>query len=287
MFRRVVDIWKCLASEAHCGYFGPMCVAPPRVIYWANCHKDIITYNFDTNILKNLYQHSTYIQHLFWYHHHLYFIDDNKSIHRLDDPTSVVRIGTFHVDVRTIGSCWTDNNWNVYIQNDRKIYQFNGESFITSENGLLKISEEENILIRLDDTIITVPTPTGTKKGFSHIMGHRYTGDTIILYTEDYIWDEIGSFIIRKTHSRKHTSKQIILTSEIFPSRCLNPTNGEIYVIDEYIGQYYISIYEYPLRSLLDLCIEVIMREETLRLQIVKLPEDLRDRFSGDLNMET
>ena len=280
MFRRVIDIWKCIASDAHCGYFGPMCSAPPRIIYWGNCHKDIITYNFDTNILRNLYRHTTYIRHLFWYRDNLYFIDDQSDIYRVEN-TSALRVGILQLNEHHIISCWNDENWNAYAQNSTTILRFNGENFEIDPLGSIRLSKEKGTLVSLGDTIATIST---SEHESSHIVGQFQQGNKCVLYTEAYDWGVMKTFLTKRTFDNNRESTQIIL-DESFPSRCLNPITEEIYVINEYVGQYYLSIYEYPLKSLLDLCINVIKRDNGLSFEITRLPEELRDRFSKSENI--
>lgn len=283
MFRRVADIWKCIALDAHCGYFGPMCSAPPRIIYWGNCHKDIITYDFDTNVLKSLYRHVAYIQHLFWYQRHLYFIDDQGNIYRMDD-TYIFRVGVLQLDKGPLISCWNDEDWNVYAQNSTTIFRFNGEGFNVDTLGPIRLSEDKNILVSFENSVITISLSDPETLIPPHIIGKSQRENSLILYTETYDWNKMKTFLTKRILNNGRESTHIILT-EAFPSRCLNLITEEIYVIDEHVGQYYLSIYEYPLKSLLDLCIDVIKREKELRLEVVNLPEELRDRFSQSETM--
>ena len=307
MFRPIGNIGKCVGDVDFCGHMGPMCASPHRHIYWANCVNQIVEYNLTTKTWRVIHQHPTEIWFLFWYQDHLYFIVGSLIKYRIDNLGSGGDISCQlipHSDteaqshsperssgerVRACASAegpiyrwWYDENWDVYAEgHHHKILKFNGESFI--------VDTEYPFLLGKDmTTMIMYPDETRIydhQQSYQNIVGQRTTDAGMFLYVEDVTYRNAegsvpGDTILNRVFLCSGKMPEVkVLTNEIFSSRCINPSTGEIYVIDEKARNFTLHIYEYPLKSLLDLCIDVISLSPTLRQGIPLLPIDLRDRF--------
>ena len=61
---------------------------------------------------------------------------------------------------------------------------------------------------------------------------------------------------------------------------CVDPVSGEIYAIEHREGQASLYVYIYPLKTLMNLCVDVIAKSPLLCQTVPLLPGDLRVRFT-------
>ena len=318
MFRPIGNIGKCVGGVDFCGHMGPMCISPHHCIYWANCVHQIVEYNLATKTWRVIHQNPIEIWFLFWYQDHLYFIVNGRDKYRIDNlksdgdiscqliPRSDAEAPSHSSELRSgewVRACasaegpihrwWYDENWGVHAEGYyHKILKFNGESFIAG-SGLfpqsIALGNKTELLLGTGMTTMIMyldGTPIyDCKQSYQNIVGQRTTDTGLFLYIEDVTYQDNegnmpGTTVLNRVFLRSGEPPEVkMLTNEIFLSRCINPVTGEIYVIDENARNFTLCVYEYPLKSLLDLCVDVITKSPTLRQDIPLLPRDLQDRF--------
>lgn len=152
-----------------------------------------------------------------------------------------------------------------------------------TEYPFLKGKDMKGLVMHLDDTPIY-----DHGQSFQTIIGQRTTNTETVLYLEDVTWgndedEKYEEFALIQISMRNGSNpkikmliKEFLSSRCVYPSRCVNPSTGEIYVVDEKLCTFTLYVYEYPPKSLIDLCVDVISRK---KLPILILPEELRERF--------
>ena len=280
MFRPISNIGKC-TCDSLCDS-GAMCVSPYRKIYWSNCVHQIIEYNLTTKTWRAIHQHDSRIRDLFWFREHLYFIGYPYDKFCIDILTSCRYIES--ADDDTITHWWYDENWGVHAeaqsyfhraQSCNDVLTFNGESFVR-DKGYPFFTR--HLVRHLDGTPVYDNGQT-----WQVIYGQTTTDTERVLYVTDNTWPvetteflPLVSILIRISLDISNKPTVTVLTKETFDPMCINSSTGEIYIVDNKDNTFTLCVYEYPVKSLIDLCIDVISLSPTLRQAIPLLPVDLR-----------
>ena len=100
-----------------------------------------------------------------------------------------------------------------------------------------------------------------------------------ILYVVDNTWPSetteflhLVSILIRISLDISNKPTVTVLTKETFDPMRINSSTGEIYIVDNKDNTFTLCVYEYPVKSLIDLCIDVISLSPILRQGIPLLP---------------
>lgn len=282
MYRPISNLGKC-ACDSLCDS-GAMCVSPYRKIYWSNCVHQIIEYDLTTKTWRSIHQHDNRIRYLFWFRDHLYFIGYPYDKFCIDIGVSWRYIET--ADEGMIIHWWYDENWGVHAVDKSysrvgwspETLKFNGESFVKD----LEYPFITNSLIEYTDG-----TPVyDNGQTWQVVHGQRMTDIENILYVVDNTWPKetteflhLVSILIRISLDISNKPTVTVLTKETFNPMRINSSTGEIYIVDNKDNTFTLCVYEYPVKSLIDLCIDVISLSPILRQGIPLLPADLRDRF--------
>lgn len=156
------------------------------------------------------------------------------------------------------GMFWNDDQWNIYLWHDQ-LYLLQGETFVPRPDLMHKLpkgGQDMDSYHIVASSNLELPNPV-----FTFI--HHDMSETIILrYRSE---NDISSYSIVPVHGT-----------------AIHPGTGCIYMINEVErGHSELSLYIYPLPSLIDLCVTTIKRHFSDSIEEIhkRLPQELSERF--------